>query len=142
MSITRRTTSLLAGLALVLAGAASPAPAAAPAERGATTLHAKLTPSGDTDGSGSATFTLDKAKRKVCASVTWKNIQKPQAAHIHKQSDGSIVVDLSGSVTGGKKCATGVPKRLIRRIVDKPGRYYFNVHNAAYPAGAVQGTLR
>ena len=32
-------------------------------------------------------------------------------------------------------------RRLIRRIAERPGRYYVNVHNRAYPAGAVQGTL-
>jgi len=51
------------------------------------------------------------------------------------------VVDLTGSVTGGANCATGVSRPLIRRILEHPRRYYFNVHNDAYPAGAIQGTL-
>ena len=52
-----------------------------------------------------------------------------------------VKIDLTGSVTGGKNCTTGVRKRLIRRILEHPRRYYFNVHNATYPAGAIQGTL-
>ena len=104
-------------------------------------LEAKLRPSGDPDGSGQAMFRLFKAQGRVCASVTWKNIQTPNAAHIHRKSDGGIVVDLTGSVTGGAHCATGVRHRLIGRIIDHPRRYYFNVHNATYPAGAIQGTL-
>ena len=37
---------------------------------------------------------------------------------------------------------TGVPARTIGRILRHPGRYYFNVHNPAHPAGAIQGGLR
>ena len=98
--------------------------------------------SGTPNGSGEAHFTLNKTRGRVCASVEWKNVGKPNAAHIHRGSDGGIVVNLTGSVTGGSHCATGVSKKLIGRILDHPGRYYFNVHNAAYPAGAIQGTLR
>jgi hypothetical protein len=87
-------------------------------------------------------FTLNKAKKRVCADVTWAGIAKPNAAHIHKVSDGSIFIDLSGSVTGGKKCTTGVSRNKIQKLIDRPGRYYFNVHNGPYPAGAIQGTLR
>jgi hypothetical protein len=84
---------------------------------------------------------LNRAKRTVCATATWTNIDTPDAAHIHRRSDGGVVVDLSGSVTGGTKCAT-VPRRTIKQILRKPGRYYFNIHNAAYPAGAIEGRLR
>ena len=51
-------------------------------------LEAKLRPSGDPDGSGQADFRLRKAKGKVCATVTWSNIEAPDAAHIHRKSDG------------------------------------------------------
>ena len=105
------------------------------------TLTADLTASGDSNGSGHAMFKINKAKKKVCATVSWADIAKPSAAHIHRKSDGEIVVDLVGSVTGGAKCATGVSKRTIQKILDKPGKYYFNVHNTPYPAGAIQGAL-
>ncbi|RYB89370.1 CHRD domain-containing protein [Nocardioides glacieisoli] len=78
--------------------------------------------------------------RRVCATISWSDIDKPIAAHIHRRSDGQVVVDLTGSVTGGTKCATA-SRRLIRRIAEQPGRYYVNVHNRTYPAGAVQGSL-
>lgn len=107
-------------------------------------LRANLRPGGDPDGTGSARFRLYPARGKVCARVSWENIDSPTAAHIHRRSDGAVKVDLSGSVTGGanSNCATDVPKRLVRRILDHPRRFYFNVHNATYPAGAIQGTLR
>ena len=144
MSIrTRRVLAVVSGLALATTGTLVSAPTdAAPAQRAvAQRLEATLRPSGDPDGSGEAHFTLNKARRKVCATVTWQDIQQPDAAHIHRASDGGVVVDLSGSVTGGAKCARGVAKRKIARILKHPRRFYFNVHNPTYPAGAIQGTL-
>ena len=140
----RRAAIAASGLALVDAGSLSTGPTeAAPADRAAAQrLEATLRPSGDPDGSGEAHLTLNKARRKVCAAVTWQDIDRPDAAHIHRASDGAIVVDLTGSVTGGSHCATGVSRPKIARILRHPGRYYFNVHNATYPAGAIQGTLR
>ena len=106
----------------------------------ATVLHATLAPSGDADGSGMAMVTLRPAGGRVCATISWSGIDKPFAAHIHRRSDGQVVVDLTGSVTGGAKC-TSASRRLIRRIADRPRRYYVNVHNRTYPAGAIQGSL-
>lgn len=117
-------------------------PAAGSEQAGYQVLHARLKPSGDPNGAGTARFRLYPARGKVCARVTWTRIGDPTAAHIHRRSDGVVKVDLTGSVTGGKNCATGVAKRLVRRINDHPRRYYFNVHTAAYPAGAIQGVLR
>ncbi len=99
------------------------------------------TDTGDPDGTGYAVVRLFKAKRKVCATITWSKIATPNAAHIHRRSDGGIVVGLSGSVTGGATCARKVPKPTIRKIVEHPRRYYVNVHNEDYPAGAIQGVL-
>lgn len=150
MSITelgsRRTTAasaamLLAAAIMGVAPAALLAPAADGAVQSARVLEAHLKPSGDPDGSGEATLRMRKAKGKVCATVEWHRIGTPEAAHIHRRSDGSIVVDLTGSVTGGPHCATGVRRHLIGRILDHPRRFYFNVHNATYPAGAIQGVL-
>lgn len=129
-----------AALALAASGAAVPTQAD-DAQRAASKLEAQLRPSGDSDGSGHADFTLNKARKKVCATVTWQDVQQPDAAHIHRASDGGVVVDLTGSVTGGSKCRTGVSKKLIGKILAHPGRYYFNVHNPTFPAGAIQGTL-
>ena len=127
-----------AGAALLLLPATTAS--AVPATSRATVLQAHLVPSGDADGSGSATVRLRPAVRRVCATISWSGIQKPSAAHIHRRSDDQVVVDLTGSVTGGAKCVRA-PRALIRAIAARPGRYYLNVHNATYPAGAVEGTL-
>jgi hypothetical protein len=118
----------------------TPAASSAPAQVRATVLQAHLTPSGDADGTGSATVRLRPGVGRVCAAITWSKIEAPFAAHIHRRSDGFVVVDLTGSVTGGPKCTTA-KRRLILRIANRPRRYYVNVHNDPYPAGAIQGTL-
>lgn len=76
--------------------------------------------------------------------MTYRRIDAPIQAHIHRGRagvDGDVVVDLSGSVVDGTDCATEVPRRLVRRIIEHPRRYYFNVHTEAYPAGAIRGQL-
>jgi hypothetical protein len=124
-----------------LSGGLLVAPAQAGAPAAGTTLETRLRPSGDLDGRGEATVRLNADRGRVCATITWANIQAPQAAHIHKQSNGEIVVDLTGAVTGGQRCTAGVSSTLIAKIVAHPRRYWVNVHNATYPAGAIQGTL-
>jgi hypothetical protein len=137
---------LALGVSLVLltsgALASAPVHASPPAARAGVRLEATLSPSGDPDGHGEATVTLNKARGRVCATITWQGIATPDAAHIHRASDGFIVVNLTGSVTHGSKCVRGVSKRVIAKIVRHPKKYYVNVHNVVYPAGAIQGTLR
>src|SRR5689334_2665126 len=128
--------------AALTATSLAPASSAEPdARRAVQRLEATLSPSGDPDGSGEAHFRLNQDRHKVCADVTWQNIADPDSAHIHKASTGAIVVDLGGAVTGGNHCVGHVSGRLIGKILAHPGRYYFNVHNPTYPAGAIQGTL-
>ncbi|WP_309650739.1 CHRD domain-containing protein [Nocardioides sp.] len=110
--------------------------------RAAVELTTTLRPSGDPDGVGRARVTLNRARARVCADVTWRRIQSPDSAHLHRRSDSQVVVDLSTAVTGGARCTTGVRRSLIRAIAAHPRRYYLNVHNATYPAGAIEGTLR
>ena len=116
---------------------------AAPAEERAAVkqLEAQLRPSGDPNGTGEAHFRLNRAKERVCAEAEWRRIGRPDGADIRRGSTGRAVVDLTGSVTGGRECARGVRKRLISRIVRHPQRFYFAVRNVRYPDGAIQGTL-
>ena len=133
---------LLAALAVAAAGAAPTASASPHHDRRAVqTLQATLQASGDPDGSGHADLRLNKARHKVCADITWSNIAQPDSAHVHRASDGSIVVDLSGAVTGGSHCTTAVSSATVGKILAHPKRYYVNVHNPDHPAGAIQGKL-
>jgi hypothetical protein len=102
-------------------------------------LRATLDSSGDPNGSGTALVRLNKAKKRVCAVLDWKKIGQPDAAHIHNR-DGSIKIDLTNAADG-RGCTSGVKKSEIADVIERPGRYYVNVHNTKYPSGAIQGNL-
>jgi CHRD domain-containing protein len=135
-----RTLPVLAALiaALVLA-----APAGAAVKRLETNLRGSAAT--DADGRGTAKLRLNRERERVCFTITVRNIDDVVAAHIHRHSDSSIVVDLITAPASGNRftgCTEDVSKGLIRRILRKPRRYYVNVHTMAFPGGAVQGTLR
>ena len=135
-----RTLPVIAALvaSLVLA-----APAGAAVKRLETNLRGSAAT--DTDGSGTAKLRLDRARKRVCFTITVRNIDDVVAAHIHRHSDSSIVVDLITAPASGDRftgCTKGVGKALIRRILRRPRRYYVNVHTTPFPGGAIQGTLR
>jgi hypothetical protein len=135
-----RTLPVFAALiaALVLA-----APAGAAVKRLETNL--KGSAATDADGGGTAKLRLNRERERVCFTIRVRNIDDVVAAHIHRHSDSSIVVDLITAPASGNRftgCTEDVSKGLIRRILRKPRRYYVNVHTMAFPGGAVQGTLR
>jgi len=99
---------------------------------------------GDRNGRGRAVIKTNRAKAKVCVTAEWSRIGTPTAAHIHRGGrtvSGDVVIDFTGAVTGGRNCARDVSKRLIRNINQHPRRFYFNIHNERYPAGAIRGQL-
>ena len=109
-------------------------------------LHATLTgkvevPKGDPDGSGTAEVKFTGAK--VCWEIKTAKVGKIVAAHIHKGGPGVAgpVVVPFGKTFKAKGCFTSTPA-IVAAIQKNPGAYYVNVHNAAYPGGALRGQLR
>ena len=135
-----RTLPVIAALvaALVLA-----APAGAAVKRLETNLRGSAAT--DTDGRGTAKLRLNRERKRVCFTITVRDIDDVVAAHIHRRSDRGIAVNLITAPASGNRftgCTEDVSKALIRRILRKPRRYYVNVHTTPFPGGAVQGTLR
>jgi hypothetical protein len=94
-----------------------------------------------------------RAGRRVCFALSWSDIGRPIAAHIHEGGadvNGPVVVDLltnadsfrhlagSGRASG---CTEGVARALIDAIRRAPTSFYVNIHTAAFPGGAVRGQL-
>jgi hypothetical protein len=98
---------------------------------------------GDSNGTGFVVLHLSTAKGTACWQFSKvRNIAKPTVAHIHKGrkgASGPIVVPL-GATYKAKGCAKA-SKSLIEAIETNPNRYYVNIHNAKYPAGAIRGQL-
>ena len=100
---------------------------------------------GDPDGTGFAVIRLNVGRMRVCWDLTVTDIAPATAAHIHAAPAGvagGIVVPLSPPTSGSSSgCRDGVDPVLIQAIIDHPDRYYVNVHNVDFPAGAVRGQL-
>ena len=97
---------------------------------------------GDPDGDGTATVTLNATTGEACWEIAVTGMDQPAAAHIHRGTAevvGPVVVPF-GQTFQAQGCGTA-DGALIREIVAAPADFYVNVHNAAYPEGAVRGQL-
>jgi CHRD domain-containing protein len=106
------------------------------------------------DASGTAVLTVNPGLQTFCYDILVTGIGEPQepgagigSAHIHVRPSGDIAVDLDTifiqtapdtyQATG---CVTADLDVLID-ILTNPELYYVNVHTAAAPTGALEGTL-
>lgn len=101
---------------------------------------------GDPDGTGSARVTINVGQNRLCFDIDVTNVDAARRGHIHEApagKNGPIVVELfeAGAVPGDLAGCVRVERALLREIAKTPSDYYVNVHNAAFPAGAVRGQL-
>lgn len=137
-------TKTKAALGAVAAALAVGAPLAGAATT--TTLRATLTgkaetPKGDSDGKGQATIRI--TGRKVCYSLSYSRIAAPTDGHIHKGKKGvagAVVVGLFAGKAKKSGCVT-TTSAIAKAIAKSPSSYYVNLHNAAFPGGAIRGQL-
>jgi CHRD domain-containing protein len=103
----------------------------------------------DPDGVGFAVVTVDQGAGTVSFAAYALNIVAPTASHIHKGAagtTGAVVIPFTppNSFVNGFASGTvnGVAAALLADLVRNPPGYYFNIHNADFPGGAVRGQLR
>jgi len=113
-----------------------------------TTLSADLAGSAatDSDGSGTATVVLDPDAGTACWTMSVEHIDPVTVSHIHEGAagaDGGVVVDLDldGFDGSSEGCNDAADADALQAIIDNPAGYYVNVHNEAYPGGAIRGQL-
>ena len=121
---------------------------------------AEVPTKGDPDGRGSVSiFGIDGDAKTLCYVLRVKGIDLPAegvAAHIHKGAKGKsgpVVANLAGPVDGnaadcltqGETLASGskaFPSKVkVAEILKNPENFYVNVHNPAFPGGAIRGQL-
>lgn len=142
---------LVVGAMTIAAFAASTS--AASAEVHVFTVH--LAPSGDPDGSGIAVVRLNPDQDLVCYTAVVRNISAPTepapgvgSAHIHGPLPATVIaIDLdtvfraTGTSTYIARDCIEADSATIDAVLANPELFYFNVHNADHPTGAVQGSL-
>ena len=100
---------------------------------------------GDPNGSGHAVVRV--FEEKLCYRLKVERIEPATAAHIHvgfRREAGPVVVTLKPPTDGFSKGCLKPPevsRALNFELREHPGRYYINVHNDPFPAGAIRGQL-
>lgn len=103
---------------------------------------------GDMNGIGFAVVTVDGPTLHYFLWVA--GIDSPTASHVHRGSrgeSGPVAVGLSsafesaGSGTFWAAGSTVADAALLSAIAQDPQHYYVNVHNGAYPDGALRGQV-
>lgn len=99
---------------------------------------------GDTDGQGSAEIRINPGQGQLCYTLKVSGIDTATAAHVHEAvagKAGPVVVGLTAPAAGNVKDCVTITRELAKEIIRTPSDYYVNVHNAAFPRGAVRGQL-
>ena len=120
------------------------------AENGGRKLQTSLTGAaetpgpGDPDGSGTASVVVNPGQARICYELTVANIDAASAAHIHEApvgANGPVRVSLAPPNDGDSSGCVDVSRELALEILKRPADYYVNIHNAAFPSGAIRGQL-
>ena len=95
----------------------------------------------ETDATGEATFTITGLEMEW--EVTSTGLTNVNASHIHRQSNGSVLVPSTGifplSATGSGSGTMTLTQAQLDEIESTDT--YFNVHTTAYPPGEISGDL-
>ena len=99
---------------------------------------------GDLDGTGTITLYVNPGQKRVCYDLTLAGIETPTAAHIHVAPagrSGPVVIPLPTPPLGTSSDCADATSRQLAQLIAKPSNYYYNVHNATFPGGALRGQL-
>ena len=113
---------------------------AAPVTLVATLNGANQTGGGDADGTGTFSAEIDADAGDFCYTLTAEKVDTVTMAHVHSGAAGANGPPVVTLELGSDLCVAAEPD-VLKAILAAPEGYYVNVHNAAYPAGAIRGQL-
>ena len=101
----------------------------------------------DQDGVGFVVVTFDQGAGTITFTAYAQNIAAPTMSHIHRGAagvTGPVIIPFNKPFVNGvsSDTLTGVAGSFLAEIVANPPGYYFNIHNADFPGGAIRGQLR
>ncbi|WP_353645410.1 CHRD domain-containing protein [Mesorhizobium sp. WSM2239] len=134
---------LAAGLAISAAiFAASPA-LAEMVKMSATLDAAQVVPPNDSAGQGTADITFDTESKKLDWTIEYSGLTgDATAAHFHgpapKGENAGVAVPIEDTTSGATGTATLTDAQAADLVA---GRYYVNIHTAAYPDGEIRGQV-
>jgi hypothetical protein len=97
---------------------------------------------GDPDGYGGATVMIDTLTNSVSWMFYVLNIDTPTMGHIHAGAagvNGPVIIPFN--VAGGATAGSVIDADAASINPGNAMSFYVNLHNAAYPGGAVRGQL-
>jgi CHRD domain/IPTL-CTERM motif len=95
---------------------------------------------GAVGASGAAYITIDPVTGVAYWRISTAGVGTPTGAHIHRAAagaNGPVVFDFSAELTGSGVMSLA----LVAEILANPTGFYFNVHTATNPSGAIRGQL-
>lgn len=134
--------TLLAGCATIEEGAAE---AVAETHRATLTGQDIVGGNGDADGYARAELTVSDELNQVCYDVNdMRGLGTITAVMIHRGgagTNGPMVLNLRQANEGGWKNCVARAEWTEDALENNPSNYYFQIHTADYPNGAVRGQL-
>jgi hypothetical protein len=106
-------------------------------KEGARPLTAKLTGTGDVDGSGTAKIQLNAGQSQLCYELAVSNIGEPKSIAI--LSSAKVRIATFG-INSGSQCAV-IERDKLMDLARNPTAYIISIQNSEYPNGAIQGQL-
>jgi hypothetical protein len=93
-------------------------------------------------GWGTIVFVFDMDKNQICYALHVGGIKLPATAmHIHR-SGGQVAMLLPAPAQATADSCVPADPGLMKEILDRPGYFWVNIHNADYPTGAIRGWMK
>jgi hypothetical protein len=112
-----------------------------------------VVPEGDgaPNGSGSGVFKIRPEQGEFCVEMEWRRTGGPVRGFIFRGRKGeqpknpnkpSLTLFNNSQSSPIDKCKTGIVRKKLRRMADRPHKFHVVLVNSAYPNGAVRGDFK